>query len=598
MSSKENMLLQMVDNMFRSRDALILFLDKKMSLRLPKNMKKKEVVKHILGKGREHVFCQTVFEDYFGLEVKIGTLQQAFDFYKIVFLFNFFSVKELSQIAEELSKHQTSWKFTKRNRRLLVQAILTNATCEEVENCVQQKIKDKEIPRIQFSKFGWVLGPLGLLELTDQNKSTVTEDLLKFLLAHVDYPSPFLELRKKLGDKVELEVNKHDPLLKEKICQLLLVRSSYEEILRLFNELVEDDIVKIQSIERYWNFIATPFGVFERAYNGEKNLAKLILTTSKEDELRPVLNGNGTIEDLVQQKCIVESPSRVLTDFFGSKHYLVKLAKQIGLVGLRRVEDDEMLVQSMLLKLGFDVPHRLESIATLSSELDRLTREVKSGVPLVEGKWNAVFNSLEKTLTDLILFYGNVLHEGKLNELEEEKREVEIKSWLGKTFKLKKQFDYLTLGELCAVLRSMNRFSQDNKRARGIMTKTFERVALVDELCLQELDFVTSCRTELTGIHHKHTKRKCEPGEVLTRLNSLLKQWISGVGLSRIYPQAIRLKEQVTNEFGVRYDTVLNEEGNLIKLRTNAMITSEDTWFMIARNDKFPIDPVLVKKYW
>ena len=388
-----------------------------------------------------------------------------------------------------------------------VSARANNAACDEVENYVQQRIIHKEIPRIQSSKFGWVLGPLGLLKSTAQSKPSVTEDLIKFLLAHVDYPSPYLELRKRLGDKLDLEVNRHDPSLREKICQLLLVKLSYEELLRVFNELIDDDIVRIQSIERYWNFIATPFGVFERAYNGENNLAKLILTNCKEDELRPVVKGNGTIEDLVQQKCIVESPSKVLIEFFGSKHYLVKLAKQISLVGLRKVEDDEMFAQSILLKLGFDVPHKLESIVSLSSELERLMREVKSGVPLAEGRWNAVFSFLEKILTDLILFYGSVLHERRLKELEEEKREVEIKSWLGKTFKLKKQFDYLTLGELCGLLRSMNRHIQNSKRARGIMIRTFERAAIVDEPSLQELDFVTGCRTELTGIHQKHTER-------------------------------------------------------------------------------------------
>jgi hypothetical protein len=598
MSAKEDMLLQMVNDVFPSRDALISFLDKKMNFGLPKNMKKEEVVKRILEERNEQVFCQAVFEDYFGLEVRIGNLQQAFDFYKAVFLFSFFNAKELSQMAEELSKHQTKWKFTKRNRELLIQAILNNAACDELENYVRQRIIHKEIPRIQSSKFGWVLGPLGLLKSTAQSKSSVTEDLIKFLLAHVDYPSPYLEIRKRLEGKLELEVNRHDPLLREKICQLLLVKLSYEEILRVFNELIDDDIVRIQSIERYWNFIATPFGVFEPAYNGEDNLAKLILTNCKEDGLRPVVKGNGTIEDLVQQECIVESPSKVLTEYFGSKHYLVKLAKQIGLVGLRKVEDDETFVQSILLKLGFDVPHRLESIVSLSSELERLMREVKSGVPLTEGRWNAVFSFLEKILTDLILYYGSVLHGRRLKELEEEKREVEIKSWLGKTFKLRKPFDYLTLGELCGLLRSMNRHIQSNKRARGIMIKTFERAAIVDELSLKELDFVTGCRTELTRIHQKHAERKCEPAEFLNRLNGLLKKWISGAGLSRTYPQAIRLKERVTNEFGVTYDTVLNEEGSQFKLKTDASINAEDTWFMVARNDKFPIEPVLVKKYW
>lgn len=84
----------------------------------------------------------------------------------------------------------------------------------------------------------------------------------------------------------------------------------------------------------------------------------------------------------------------------------------------------------------------------------------------------------------------------------------------------------------------------------------------------------------------------------MERLTGLLREWISEKGLSRTYPHAIRLKEEVTTEFGVRYYTVVNEEGRVLKLKTNELIMAEDIWFMIGRNDMFPIDPVLVKKYW
>jgi hypothetical protein len=77
-----------------------------------------------------------------------------------------------------------------------------------------------------------------------------------------------------------------------------------------------------------------------------------------------------------------------------------------------------------------------------------------------------------------------------------------------------------------------------------------------------------------------------------------MRSWISEKGLSRTYPHAIRLKEEVTTEFGVRYFTVVDEEGNTRKLKTNEIILPEEMYFMIGRNDKFPINPVLVKKFW
>jgi len=597
MSLKENIALQMVNDMFTSRTALISFLRERLNLKLPKNTKTDEVIKHILEKGKEQEFCQVIFKDI-GFDVRVDNFEEAYEIYKLWFLFTFFIVKELVQMAEELSKQQTKWKFRRRNRKSLIQSIIGNATVEEIEDYVQKIIRNREIPRIQANKLGWILGPIGLLRSTVQRKPTVIEGMTKFLLRHVDYPSPYLEFKEKAKDKLDLTINKHDPLLKEKICQLILATLSDEEIFEIFNQLIDKGIGKILSIERYWNFVATPFGVFEPPYSGEKNLAKLILRTFREEELRPQIEGSGPIEDLIQQKCIVEPPDKILTEFFGSGPYLTKLAKRIGLVGLRKIENEKIFIQSILLKLGFDVPPELESIVSLASKLQGHLKEVKSGATLAEGKWNAVYNFLERILEDLVLFHGSVLHERKLRGLEEEKREVEIKNWIRKTFKLKKQFDYLTLGDLCALLVNMNRFSKTNRRVQGLMSKIFMRVHFVKEEHLQELDFIKGCRTELTKIHRKRGKKKCEQREVLERLTGLLREWISEKGLSRTYPHAIRLKEEVTTEFGVRYYTVVNEEGRVLKLKTNELIMAEDIWFMIGRNDMFPIDPVLVKKYW
>ena len=84
----------------------------------------------------------------------------------------------------------------------------------------------------------------------------------------------------------------------------------------------------------------------------------------------------------------------------------------------------------------------------------------------------------------------------------------------------------------------------------------------------------------------------------MERLIDLFIGWTSERGLSRTYPYAIRFKGEVTTEFGVHYYTVVNEEGRVSKVKTDEWIRPEDTWFMIARNDIFPIDPILVRKYW
>lgn len=517
---------------------------------------------------------------------------------KLEFLFTFFNVKELVQMAKELSHQETRWRFKRRPRGLLVQSIVRNTTVEEIEEYIRKGIINKEIPPIQANRSGWILGPIGLLKSTYARKSIMMEDLTKFLLRHVNYPSPYLELKDKLGDRLALTINKSDPLIKEKICQLLLAKLSDEEIFKIFNQLINKGSLKIASIERYWNFVATPFGVFELGFAGEEYLARVILKTFRKEELRPRAEGDGTIEDLILQECIVKPPNEILAEFFGFGPYLIKLAKRIGLFGLDEIENEKLFVQAILLKLGFDVPQELQGIVSLTSKSEGHLKEVKSGSPLTEGSWNVIYRLLERILEDLVLFYGSVWHEQKLRGLEEEKRETEIKSWIRKKFKLKKQFDYLTLGDLCALLRDMNSFSKTNRRVRGLMIRLFRRDNLVKGEHLKELDFIKGCRTELTKIHRRRGGKRCEQRDVLERLTALLRDWISEKGLSRTYPYSIRLKETVTTEFGVRYCTVVNEEGRIRKLKTDEWIKPEDTWFMISRNDRFPIDPILVKKYW
>lgn len=597
MSSKENMALRIIDDVFVSRPALISFLNDRLNLKVPQHTKKEAAIKYIIERNMEQKFCQTIFKDI-GFTIKVGNFEEAYEIYKLGFLFTFFTMKELAQMAEELSSGQTKWRFRRRPRRLLLQSILKNATTKEIEDYIQKRIRNKEIPRIQANKSGWILGPLGLLRSTVTRASYMMKDMTKFLLKHIDYPSPFLEFKERSRGRLDLPISKRDPLLKEKICQLLLAKLTDEDIFEIFNQLIAKGSIRIESIERYWNFVATPFGIFQPPYSGEANLAKLILGTFRKEELRPKTKGTGAVEDLIQQECILEPPDKILVEFFGSGPYLAKIARKIGLVGLHRIENEQIFIRTILLKLGFEVPPELRNIISLSPDLQKYLKEVKDGAKLAEGIWNAIYSFLERVLEDLVLFYGSVWHQKKLAKIEEDVWEAETKDWIGKTFKLKKQFDYLTFGDLCALVRNMNEFSNTNRKIRGIMSKTFKRNHIMKVEHLRELDFIKGCRTGLTKIHRGRGKRECEQRAVLERLASLLNAWITQRNLSRTYPYAIRLKGEVRNEFGVSYYSVVDEEGRVLKLKTDKLITPENVWFMISRNDAFPIDPVLVKKYW
>lgn len=597
MNLKEKSTSQILEDMF-TKTALLSFLREELRIKLPRSTQFQDVVNLIAERNLEQDFCRAIWKGA-KFDADIDSFAKAYDFYKVAICLDFFNVEQLIQMAEDLSARRTKWTY-KRNRETLVQSIMNNATIGDVEGYVQRQIREKQIPPIQQNKFGWILGPMGVLKSTVARKPIKSEDMIKFLLNHCSYPSPYNELIDVLDDKFAVySFDKHDPLLREKFSQVLLAKLSDEEIFATLNQLIENGSLKIDSIERYWDFVATPHGIFETSYHGDENLAHWILRMFAEEKLAPFFGGKtDNIGHLVQEKCITETPDKILAQFFGCGPSLAKLASRLGLFGLHKIENEKMLGQVILLKLGFDVPPELEGTFNLASKIEKYRKDLDNRSILNPDKWNEVFNSLERILEDLVLFYGGILQKQKLATVKEEEKAAEVKGWIRKTFKLEKQFNALTFGDLCALLRSMNRFSEDHKNVSKQMNRLFGRTYFLKDEHLDVLDFVKQCRTELTQIHWTQKKKQYDQAEVLARLAAFLGDLNSQTGRLRTYPYLIRLKEEVTNEFGVRYYTVVNEENRSWNLKTREWIEPEDIYFMISDSLPFAIDPVLLKKFW
>lgn len=598
MGSKEKIASQMLEDLF-TKPSLLSFLKEELKLKLPRDTPFSDIAKLIIEKDLEQDFCQALFRNI-GFDIKVASFEEAYNIYKVAMCLSFLTVEQLAQMADYLSYKRTKWRY-KRKRAPLLQSIMKNASIIDIEEYLRREIREKQIPPIQQNKFGWILGPMGVLKSTVTRKPTKLESMVKFLLRYVSYPSPYTEIIAILKDRfAECSINKHDPLLKEKFCQIFLAKLSDAEIFATFNQLIANESLKIAAIERYWDFIATPHGIFERAYDGNENLAHWILGMFTKNELAPFFPSGkiDNIEHLVQEKCIEKTPDKLLAQFFGSGPSLAKLAKRIGLFGLNKIENEKILSQAILLKLGFNVPPELEGVVSLASKVEKYQKDLGSGQVLSPDKWNQVYNSLERILEDLVLFYNSILQKQKLMAIEKEKRVTAIKDWIRKTFKLEKQFDSLTFGDLCSLLRNMNQFLKDHKSVGKRIYKLFGRTYLLKDEHLDALAFLMRSRTELTQIHWAQKKEQCNQIDVLKKLSALFDEWGAETGRLRTYPYLIRFKQEVTNEFGVRFYTVVDEENRIWSLKTEEWIEPEDIYFMISDNIPFAIDPVLLKKFW
>lgn len=130
----------------------------------------------------------------------------------------------------------------------------------------------------------WVRGTLGIKISTVNRKGSQVEDLIKlFQKVPTNRLAQFAD---QLGLKKErITWGKQDhPAFRFNLYQLTLVYFSNEKILKAFNNLLALHKIEVDKIEMLWGIVITPFGVFERNYDGEEKLATILLKTIPEME--------------------------------------------------------------------------------------------------------------------------------------------------------------------------------------------------------------------------------------------------------------------------------------------------------------------------
>jgi hypothetical protein len=568
-----------------------------LTLSIPRSYTYKEIIEKIVKLGKEKEFSE---------------LFQSKDFVEIIMVYrnslilDFFTNDELRIIGQELCKAN----YNPSSRSSMISSISKNVTEERLVDLFVQKNAQKQEKHLVQQRRKWVIGPLGLFR-SNKNRSWFNAiELYEVLEDYLNDPHQFACFFEGLREKQEFNWKKgvNDPFYKTDCIQLILASFDDDSIIERLNNLTDDGIVEIDSVKKFESLIASPYGIFREEYfGGYNNLVDLILESFSDDvdfldsELKSEGLMIGSLELRVREKCLKKNPKEIIETFFGTGPNLIKLARRIDLVSLRRIHDKEELLQVILLKLGFIFPPRLDGLVSYMNELNRCRGQLEAGADddLRRGAWNKVYSETERILRDLILFFFSCLWQSKLREYyKNEVKIAKLKEMIRVEFDLKKPFDILTLGDLSDLLSHVNKKIQSDLSFRRDVESVFKRTCIIPSKHLEKLDYVRSARTSLTGIHPSK-KKDADPKTAFLKLLEISRDWSSPSKQGRIFPSLIRVKEERTNEFGISHSIAIDERGDQWTLKKSGMwIRPEYAYYMLSDTELVAIEPILVEKIW
>ena len=266
----------------------------------------------------------------------------------------------------------------------------------------------------------------------------------------------------------------------------------------------------IDGREDYWDFFATPAGIFEHTYDEPiGKLADLLISSVSEEDLRRELKlGAGDLRMQLISECLSQNPDAILNKFYGMPG-LRKVAREIGLVAIDSISEKQQLVEIMLLRLGFKVPRSPRGLISLLKTLESSLRTIDSGdLQSMTGMVTTAYVQLEGLLKDMIFFYTSVFWDEEIEYIEGAEVEA-ISDYLRSRFKIPKPVNRLTLGELVELLFRVED-SDVEKSIRSVVIQKLGRANILSQMQKSRLRSLSARRKNIT--HHVNaaaTKEDC-----------------------------------------------------------------------------------------
>lgn len=589
-------IIQVFHLIFEGKRDVLNFLKAEFGVKLPLRSSYARIIDEIINQGKEEEFCRKVF----GTKSFIESVTS----YEIFQGLQALSKEELIKIANMLSEEQTKWTYNSNTIKALIVDIVSNIKKEEMALCLEELIKQEELPSIRQYK-RWVIGPLGILRSVKSRTYTNSYELINLLNKYID-KNIYFQLRK-IFEEIPSEITliKKDPLLLPKFFQILLAYEDDEKILNSLNKLIQDGKLRIKGNFQYFDFIVTPCGFFRRRYRGVERLAKILTYEHEEPELEILLGKEGLIAATtklrVLERCIKEKPNDILDEMFGIID-LWRIGQGIGLVSPERIKDKRELIDIILLRLGFSLPPKIDGLSYFENLLsksriqlqdDYIEQSVRNGIMI------SIYANLEKILKDLIYFHIAVIWNKKIEEhyeLESKKRVAD--ELIRNEFLVEKNVNELSLGLLIKLLRQIKKFLKTKSKFRQRMKKLLGRETILSKDDFKIIDQTSPFRpifehdVRVEGIKKEVSIEECR--QIITKFSIFIKN----LKEKQIYPVLIRITKEVTDEYGTTYVEAIDERGESWTIKSKTWIRSHIAYFIHSKTRNVAIHPFMVERFW
>ena len=568
---------------FGHKDELLQLLAKGFKLFLPATTPYERIVQRIVDAGLERRFCQEMFHaNNFDEGVSVLTLSLGL---------GVISREALRDLANLLSDGAKKWRFSKRSNRETIDAIVRNCSRDDVEDGIRRLIHDNRLDPVQ-QNLQWVVGPLGITESVCKRGAIRGDSLVAFLSKHLDLSTceEILEMSEFLP-RTKLEA----PLLQPKTIQLLLTHCTDENIFRILNQLLDMGRLRIETREDYWEFFATPAGVFEETYGDPiEELATVIASHLSEETVRKELRlGEGDLQLQIMTKCLNESPDTMLERLFGMPD-LRKIAQGAGLVAIDSLSDKKALVELLLLKLGFSVPSPPQGLISVRRLIETNLRDMEALDLLGRvGRVTSAYVQLERLLKDLVFFYVSMLWDDEI-EYEDTWDLQALNDFILMRFKAHKYVNRLTFGELLGLLEQVGKEASNAEKQRKLLSELFGR----EKLLLDGQRHLLAELSKRRALFTHHVSRPITPDDSRNTLQKML-ELLSDLEASGVYPRLVLITTAITDQYGTRLLKAVDEESMPWTIRSNVYwISPAQHCFLIAETPGVAIHPVIVRRFW
>lgn len=595
-STKVDYLRALVNFQFQNKKTFLGFLSQEFSIKIPKRATYLQISKIIISKGYEKKFSNKIAD--------VNDFDCLVAGYDIVNGLSAFSSEELLEIAECLRKRNPKWKLKKTSMKELITSISVIAGREEIQTCLNElflrSVKEKGSFKSVRQNERWTVGPYGILRSTYKRSTSVSNDLMRFFNKDLNRAA-FIEFLKVIEIPSNIIPSKNDPLLVQKSIQLIFSSCDDNLIFNTLNSLIDNELIKIDSSEKYWNFYATPCGLFKETYGEVDDLAKLLIKEIPEKDLDIELNKeeirDGTLKMRVLELCLRKNPSIILSDLFGFPA-LRRIARNFSFISVDNISDRKKLIDLILLKLGFKIPPILIGINQYQEKLLDYRAQIQTSIRKREEKigiMTDIYSQTERILKDLIYFYSaNIWADEILSKYEPEEKLEAAESIIMKKVNNDREIQKASFGKLIQMLRNINNLVNSDERIKKKFIQKFHRSELLDRSHFQALDEVSPYRSRFT--HDKKDKQVTNQNclDIINTLSNL----VSDLQEKSVYPNFIRISREITNEYGVNYVEAIDEKGKKWTIKTNEWIETELSYFMISKTKPIAIEPIIIEKFW